>query len=99
VSQTLTPAEKRQITRRANKQKREAIAAAHRAEQAARDFEAKILELVADIRAARKDAYAVAASTQGHRRKLAGQPVVSLAAWRMFVLPPTKPPERPPPAV
>ena len=117
MSETLTRSEKWKITRRANKAKLEAFLASHpEAEQASRtpaptepDFEAKVLETVAVLRAARRDAYAVAASTQGHRRELAREPVVSLAVWRAFVLPPPthikgkpvpppKPPAGPPPA-
>lgn len=96
MSAPLTPSEKRTITRRANKAKREAIAAAILAEQDARatasadpNFEAKILELIAIMWTARTDAYAAATSTQGHRRELAREPVVSLAAWRASVLPPS----------
>jgi hypothetical protein len=112
MSATLTPSEKRTITRRANKAKREANATAHCGKRAAhagapahRDLETKVLDVIAVLRAGRaaRNPNAAAAASQGNRRELAGRSVVSLAEWRAFVLPPPThikgkpvPPPKPP---
>ncbi len=103
MSASLNPSEKRTIARRANKAKRDSFLAGYAAAQAADRIgraaptnsaeseetrEATILAVLAALQKRRHENQQKATAAVRRRQELARRPLVSLAEWRAFVLPP-----------